>query len=616
MLNREKFTQAFSTPRLFLRAIALTWQSHRPMALLTMALLLFSALMAPLQVWITKLVIDGITSALKQGVTSATANWKSLLLSMALFLGVWVLGQITETLDGQVRELMGMQVNNHLQRMIFRKAAQLDIAFYETPAFHDQFTLTKNEAYRIQNVFYQFAGIIQNTITAIALFTLLAQISIWMPAILLLTALPRLLGIGYFTRKKADLYMKSIPEQRLTWYLSWLMGERDPAKEIRLFQMHDYLIERMHQANEKFVSKITKVVITQEKFSLLLTLIMVTGTAVIWGYTGWQALAGAISLGSVALVFQAVEQSRNNLLSFGYIGGFFAENSVYLQTLFKFLDLSPDAVAGALVRSPESTGVQADLSGLIEFQHVSFRYPGCEQAVLNDISFTIQPGETIALVGENGAGKTTLVKLLTRLYDPSEGVVTVSGRNLREVDPQRYYQQIGVIFQDFWQYDLTVKENIGFGNLPDMENMARIRQAAEMGGAAEMIEKMPHKYETMLGRVFYEDSKDLSGGEWQKIALARAFMRDVPLLILDEPTASLDAFAENAVYNRFAELTNGRTTIFVTHRLSSVRMAKKILVLKQGRLIEVGNHDELMAQGGEYASMFKLQAERYQPTNY
>ncbi|MBE2270226.1 MAG: ATP-binding cassette domain-containing protein, partial [Anaerolinea sp.] len=182
----------------------------------------------------------------------------------------------------------------------------------------------------------------------------------------------------------------------------------------------------------------------------------------------------------------------------------------------------------------------------------------------------------------------------------------------RQVDPQRYYQQIGVIFQDFCRYDLTVKENIGFGNLAELDNLARIRHAAEMGGAVDLIEGMPHGYDTMLGRVFYEDAKDLSGGEWQRIALARAFMRDVPLLILDEPTAALDAFAENAVYNRFTELTQGRTTVFVTHRLSSVRMAQKILVLKAGRLIEVGNHDELMAQGGEYASMFKLQAERYQ----
>jgi ATP-binding cassette subfamily B protein len=613
-LNRTGFARVFSTPRLFLRAIVLTWQAHRALALSTLVLVLFNAFMAPLQIWITKLMIDGVTAAAGQGITSANdpAAWQSLLLPLALYTGIWALGQITATLDREVRQLMGQQVTNHLLRLLFSKAAQLDIAFYENPAFYDQFTLARNESYRIHNVSYEFTVIIQNTVTAIALFTLLAQISPWIPVILLLTTLPRLFGIVHFTRRKADLYMKDIPEQRLSGYLSWLMGERDAVKEIRLFQIHDYLIERMHRASQKYFSNISKLIVTQEKTLLLLTLIMAAGVAFIWAYTGLQALAGVISLGSVALIFQAVEQGRDNLFSFGYTGGYFAENAVYLQTLFKFLDQSPDAVAGALARSPEAVGVSADLSGPVVFDHVSFRYPGSEETVLSDISFTIQPGETVALVGENGAGKTTLVKLLTRLYDPTEGTVTIAGRDLRQVDPQLYYQQIGVIFQDFRHYDLTVRENIGFGSLPELENMARIRRAAEMGGAAELIEGLPHDYETMLGRVFFEDSKDLSGGEWQKIALARAFMRDVPLLILDEPTAALDAFAENAVYNRFAELTQGRTTIFVTHRLSSVRMAERILVLKEGRLLEVGNHDELMARGGEYASMFKLQAERYQ----
>ncbi|MFN8528683.1 MAG: ABC transporter ATP-binding protein [Anaerolineae bacterium] len=440
----------------------------------------------------------------------------------------------------------------------------------------------------------------------------MAQISLWIPIILLLTTIPWLFAVLRFTQQKADLYVSNIPEQRMINYLTWLLGERDPVKEIRLFQTHDYLIERMHRAHQQYFSKLLKIVTAHEKWLLALTVFMAVGIVSMWIYAGLQALAGAISLGSLALVFQAIERSRESLSEMGRTGGFFAENTVYLQTLFKFLDLSPNAVAGALVRSPEAVGVSADLSGPIRFDQVSFRYPGSDEAVLSDISFTLQPGETVALVGENGAGKTTLVKLLTRLYDPTEGAITIAGRDLRQVDPQCYYQQIGVIFQDFSRYDLTVKENIGFGNLAELDNMARLRQAAEMSGAAALIEQLPHGYETMLGRVFYEEAKDLSGGEWQKIALSRAFMRDVPLLILDEPTAALDAFAENEVYNRFTELTKGRTTVFVTHRLSSVRMAQKILVLKAGRLIEMGSHDALMAQGGEYASMFKIQAERYQ----
>ncbi len=603
--NQARFGQ---TLRLYLRALAMNWRANRRLALFSWGLVLLGALTVPLQIWITAFVIDGIAAL--TGQTSAAGQ--NLLLPLALATLIWVVGQVIAELDMEVRELLSEQAGDYNRRLIFGKATTLDLAFFESPSFHDLFTVAKSEAYRVRSLAYQFTVLVQHTITVVSLFALLAPINLWIPIILLLTALPRLVGVLHFNRKKAELYLSNIPEERMTYYLAWLMGERDPVKEIRLFQTHDYLIDRMHRAHRKYFSKLLKIVVSQEKWLTLFTLIMAAGTAFIWVSTGLQALAGLITLGSVALIFQGVERSRESLFQFGYTGGYFAENTVYLQTLFKFLDLSPASVAGALARSPEAAGVSADLTGTIRLDHVSFRYPGSEEAVLSDVSFTIQPGETVALVGENGAGKTTLVKLLTRLYDPTEGVITIAGRDLRLVDPQRYHQQIGVIFQDFSRYDLTVRENIGFGNLAELDNAARVRQAAEMSGAAEMIEAMPQQYDTMLGRVFYENAKDLSGGEWQKIALARAFMRDVPLLILDEPTAALDAFAENAVYNRFAELTKGRTTIFVTHRLSSVRMAQKILVLKAGRLIEVGNHDELMAQGGEYARMFRTQAERYQ----
>ena len=254
-----------------------------------------------------------------------------------------------------------------------------------------------------------------------------------------------------------------------------------------------------------------------------------------------------------------------------------------------------------------------DLTGPIELQSVSFRYPGADRDALIDIPFTIQPGEKVALVGENGAGKTTLVKLLTRLYDPTAGKVFMNGVDLRTLDPQRYYHQLGVIFQDFARYSFTAGENIGLGCVEALANEERIRQAAHMGGAAQLIERLPHGYETMLNKEF-EGGVDLSGGEWQKVALSRAFMRDAALLILDEPTAALDAYAESEVYQRFAELTQGRTTVFVTHRLSSVLMADKILVLKGGRLVEAGNHACLMALQGEYAAMFNLQAKNYQTT--
>lgn len=617
MTTRSKYRQALFSTGLIVRAVGLTWRAHRGLALLTLALLLVSALIAPVQVWMTKLIIDGVVAAAGQGVTPANvlANGQKLLLLLVIYVGVWTMGQAASALDRQTRGLMAMRVDYDLQKRLFKKAAELDIAFYESPAFFNRLALARSEKYRIYNVVYLFADFLQSAVTAISLFGLLGQIGLWIPIVLIVTVLPRLWGTVHFTRREADVYVKDTPLYRLTTYLSGLLGEREAVKEIRLFQTHDYLIERMDRANRQHYAHVAAVKVSQEKSLFLLTLIMAVGTAAIWGYAGWRALIGAISVGSVALVLQAVERSRDQLFAFSGTVGSFAENLVYLQALFDFLDLSPQGVAGTLVRSPDSVGVSADFTGAVQFEHVSFRYPGHDHNVLEDISFSIRPGEIVALVGENGAGKTTLVKLLTRLYDPVEGRITVAGRDLRQVDPECYYRQIGAIFQDFLHYELTARENIGFGHLPDLDNMAQIRRAAEMGGAAELIEGLPQQYATVLGRLFDEESTDLSGGQWQKIALARAFMRDVPMLVLDEPTAALDAFAENAVFNRFAELTQGRTTVFVTHRLSSVQMAHKILVLKDGRLVESGTHDELIMRKGEYATMFKLQAERYQSTS-
>ena len=602
--------QKLSTPRLFLRTMALAWQAHPPLAALSAVLIFLSAAIAPVQVWISKLMIDNLNVLVGQ----EQVNWQALLMPVALYLIIWTVSQVAESVEDLVQELMAIKVRSYMQGIVYQKAASLDIAFYETPAFYNQLELVRTGSYRVLSLVHQLAMTARLTITLVALLFLLGQINLWFPLILIFVSLPHLTLQPHFARQKANLYMNRVPEQRMMDYIGWLLTDRNAVKEIRLFQIQDYLLDRHRRAREWLFSHIAQLTFSQEKTALWLTLLYLAGAVTIWVLTGLQALAGTISLGNVALAFQTVQSIRGSFLAVGNAGGWVTEHTVYLNALFEFLDLPSDAAPGTLVHAPETAGVAADLSGPIEFKHVSFRYPDTEKLVLNDISFTIQPGEKVALVGENGSGKTTLIKLLTRLYDPIEGTVTIAGRDLRQVDPQMYYQQIGVIFQDFVQYRLTAKENVGFGNLAEIENMARIRKAAEMSGAAELIERLPHQYETVLGS-YFENGQDLSGGEWQKIALARAFMRDVPLLILDEPTAALDAYAENAVYQRFAELTQGRTTMFVTHRLSSVQMAEKILVLKEGRLIETGSHDELMAQDGEYASMFRLQAERYQSPN-
>jgi ATP-binding cassette subfamily B protein len=336
--------------------------------------------------------------------------------------------------------------------------------------------------------------------------------------------------------------------------------------------------------------------------------------AVIWAYAIMQAAFARITVGDLALVFQAATQVRNGLGILFRTLGMFYEHSLFMGNLYGFLELSPDAIDGALAHPQPETSqhfVPRPIHQGVEFRHVSFRYPGTDRCVLRDLSFTIRPQTAVAIVGENGAGKTTLIKLLTRLYDPTEGVILLDGCDLRTYDLADLRSQIGVIFQDFVRYNLTAGENIGFGQLEDVDDLERIAHAADRGGAAPVIAKLADGYATMLGRTF-ENGVDLSGGEWQKLALGRAFMRESQILILDEPTAALDALAEYEVYRRFAELTAGRATIFISHRFSTVRMAQQILVLADGHLIESGNHAELVARNGRYAEMFNAQAERYQ----
>jgi ATP-binding cassette, subfamily B, bacterial len=336
----------------------------------------------------------------------------------------------------------------------------------------------------------------------------------------------------------------------------------------------------------------------------------------VWIYAIYLATMGRITIGDLALVIQVIEQERNALEQAFFVGGLFYEHSLYVANLLHFLDLKPTGIVGALASPADSSNrlllAPSSAGQEIEFRHVSFRYPGIETNVITNLSFTIHPGETVALVGENGAGKTTLVKLLARLYDPCEGAIRLDGHDLREYDLESLRSQIGVIFQDYLCYQLTARENIGFGKLEYLDDTERVLRAAELGGARSVVDGLPQGLDTMLGRTF-DSGVDLSGGEWQKMALSRAFMRDTQLLILDEPTASLDAYAEHELYQKFTELATGRTTLLISHRFSTVRMANHILVLRDGRLVEEGSHNELIALKGRYAEMYNLQAESYQP---
>ncbi len=622
MFKSDLITKLKAPFVVYIRALGLVWDANPRYALLSLSTALFTAAAVPAQIWIAKVIIDRVALMLGQSKTGGAQNGipllAPLLLPLGVYLTIWLVSEFFQAVYSSVQNLLSEIIMRHAQYLLLKKAAQLPVAFYETPAFYDKMVLARSQIYRFANLSYYLFSIATQTVTLLSLLILLGQASLVIPAVLLLTTLPKIISQTHFVNRMASLTMRYAPTERMVSYLSSLLAERETVKEIRLFGLQEYFLKSYRRFSRQYVGDMAAITIQKERTNFLLTVLSLGGTAAIWIYTTFLAVLAQISLGDVALVFQSTERSRAAIDQLFFYVGFSLENVIYLKNFFEFLDLPPDSVPGALrqmVTNQEgAAGKRVDGAlrrGLIEFKGVSFHYPGAERMVLENVSFTLHPGQALALVGENGAGKTTLVKLLARLYDPSEGQILLDGRDLREYDLADYYRQIGVIFQDFARYDLTARENIGLGCVEAIEDRERVRQAARLGGAAGLIEKLPQQIETVLGKRF-EGGVDLSGGEWQKVALSRAFMREAGLLILDEPTAALDIYAESEIYGRFAELTRGKTTVFVTHRLSSVKMAQKILVLKEGRLIEEGTHEGLLAKGGEYARMFTMQAERYQ----
>lgn len=610
------FTRIKAACIVYIRALRLVWDANPRYALLSLITALFTALAVPAQVWIAKVIIDQVSLLFGQAPSGSPqdgiALLTPLLLPLGVYLAIWLVSEFFQAAYGSIQNLLSEIIWRHAQYLLLKKAAYLPLAFYETPAYYDKMALARNQLYRFGNLSYYLFTVSTQLVALLSLLFLLGRVSLLIPLVLLLSTLPKVISQTRFVNRMAELTMRYAPIGRMVNYLNILLTERETAKEIRLFGLQDHFLKSFRRFSHQYVGDITAITVQKERSNFLLSGLSLIGTAAIWLYTTFLAVLARVSLGDVALVFQSAERSLAALDQLVLYIGYSLENIIYLENYFEFLDLAPDSVPGALRLTDKGIALDGTLrQAVIEFKNVTFRYPGAERPVLQDVSFSLAPGQTLALVGENGAGKTTLIKLLARLYDPSEGQILLGGRDLREYDCEEYYRQLGIIFQDFSRYDLTVRENIGLGWVEAIEDRERVAQAARLGGASGLIDRLPEGLETTLGKRF-KGGADLSGGEWQKIALSRAFLRDASLLILDEPTAALDVYAESEVYEHFAELTQGKTTVFVTHRLSSVKSAQKILVLKEGRLIEEGSHTELLAKGGEYARMFTIQAERYQ----
>jgi ATP-binding cassette subfamily B protein len=586
------------------RVMGLVWATS-PLLTVSLALAtLLQSITPAAQVWLAGRLIDEVVAGIAAGGTDPHVH--AIVIIAVIQLALLLSSSFLQTVGNISQQLLQERLAIHVQLEIMRHAATLDLADFENAAYYDQLQQAQRESARrpvdmVSGVF----GLGRSIVTFATMVALLLGLSPWIAAAALIAPIPAFISGSRYGWWGFQMMRRQSPVRRLMSYLTTLMTTDEYAKEVKLFTAGDYFIDRYERTASSYYEETRQLLVRRYLAGFgwgSLTTLASSGTFL---YVALLAVRGQVTLGALTVFTQAAAQVQGAFQ--GILGGVqgIYENGLYLSTLYDLLERQPKIQAPehpAPIRHPFRQG--------IEFRNVTYRYPGRDVPALENVSFTIEPGQTVALVGRNGAGKSTIVKLLGRLYDPDEGQILIDGRDVREYDPVALRREFGVMFQDYAAYQLTAGENIGVGNVDHAEDRLAIASAATRGGADDVIAKLPEGYETTLGKQF-EGGHQLSGGEWQKIALARGFMRDAQVLILDEPTAALDAQAEHDLFARIKELTSGKMALYISHRFSTVRMADRILFLENGRLIEQGTHDELMLLGGRYANLFDLQAASY-----
>ncbi len=582
--------------------LRLVYETHRGFTIAILVLRVVRAF-APLAIlWVGKLIIDDVVAAVA---TPAVVDWGRLGGLVALEAGFAVAGEGLARLSSLLESLLGDLFSNRVSVRLMRHAATLDLAQFEDPETYDHLERARRQTVNRIGLLALLLATLQDVITLGSLAGVLLVELPWLLLLLVVAVVPAFLGEAHFAALGYSLLFSWTPERRLLDYLRYMGASDESAKEVKLFGLSDFLVGRYAKLSDEFYHANRRLAVRRNVVSTALVSI---GTLAYYGAYGviiYLTVLGRFTIGTLTFLAGSFRQSRDLiqriLLSLSQI----YEQSLYLRDLFTFFDVRPRVTS-----QPGAPPVPAPIRSGFEFEDVGFRYPGSERWAVRHLSFRIAVGERVALVGENGAGKTTLVKLLARLYDPDEGRVLLDGRDLRDYDIDSLRRNIGVIFQDFVRYDFVVRENIAVSQIDALAEDDRIREAARRSLAESVVQRLAGGYDQMLGRRF-DGGVELSGGEWQKVALGRAYMREAQVLILDEPTAALDARAEYEVFLRFAELTKGRTAVLISHRFSTVRMAERILVLKDGELVEQGTHEELVARSGLYAELFGLQAAGY-----
>ncbi|HKP31167.1 MAG TPA: ABC transporter ATP-binding protein [Chitinophagaceae bacterium] len=594
---KQRLSALRNLPRFF----ALVWQTSRSLTIANIVLRILKSATPVAILYVGKLIIDLVIHISDAKQTDLTYLWQLIIIEFLLAIASDVLNRAITLMDS----LLGDLFSNHTSIKIIEHAATLDLDQFENSDFYDKMERARQQTIGRTLLLSQMLSQLQDLVTMAFLAAGLMIFNPWLILLLVVAIIPAFLGEIYFNDQSYSLNRRQTPERRELDYVRFLGASDDTAKEIRIFNLSNFIISRFRELSTKFYYANRALIIRRSVWGSIFATLGSIGYYSAYVYIIYQAVNNKITIGDLTFLAGSFRQLKG--LMEGVLNRFtsVSQSAVYLTDFFDFFEIRSRIVVPENPR-PFPNPIQQGFT----FENVGYKYVNSENWANRNLNFTLNAREKLALVGENGAGKTTLVKLLARLYEPTEGRILLDGYDLREYDINDLRRNIGIIFQDYLRYQMTIAQNIATGNIREKENRELIKTSAEQSLAAAFIEQFNHKYDQQLGRRFY-DGVELSGGQWQKIALARAYMKDAQLMILDEPTAALDARAEYEVFERFVDLTKGRTCVLISHRFSTVRMADRILVLDNGQLLEIGNHEELLRQKGKYAELFHLQARGY-----
>lgn len=598
--KKNSFRDNLKALKYLLPLFKLIYKTHKFLTISNISLRLLKAVLPSATLLVGKMILDAIITSIQQK-APIKELWMLVAVELALVLFNDVLNRLITLADALLGDLFG----NETSITLIQHAAELDLSQFEDNQFYDKMERARRQTTNRVVLMTQGLSQFQDIITVVMLISGLIYLQPLLVILLLISVIPFFISELFFSQQSYSLARSWTPERRELDYLRYIGASNETAKEIKIFGLENFIIRRFSVLANKYFLANKKLAVQRTNWGILLNILGEAAYYFAYVFIIQKTILGIITIGS--LTFLSGSFARLRLLMQAIFSRFssIAESAMYVQDYFDFLAIEPN-----IKNIDQPLPFPETLKEGFVFEKVGFKYPGTDIWAIRDVSFQLHPGEKIALVGENGAGKTTLVKLLSRMYEPTEGNIYLEGKNLKAYNLQDLRRHIGVIFQDFVKFYFNAKENIAIGNIEELDNMALIEQAAQQSLATEVVSQLPQHYQQMLGTRF-AGGVELSGGQWQKIALARAYMRDAHLLILDEPTAALDARAEFEAFQRFTQLTQGKMAVLISHRFSTVRMADRILVLKQGKLEEIGTHEALLEKNGLYAELFHLQAKGY-----